>query len=182
MPIVCALALRARVARSFSDGYRVLVAGASRDSRRARVGGARRRLSPDSVEDAGRQIRGIRRARGAVDEHSAMVTSSGELSRAEAEALIVEHGGDAAKVSAFLASVRTLARVGSRHGHPSPQDLMRYLRHYAYVEADALKLVESIWKLCNPKPPKPKEKRGVPPLHWAAECGYPSQARHRRPP
>jgi len=111
--------------------------------------------------------------------------SLGTPERWEVEGLLDEFGKVEGKmewqadpVISFLQALQNMVDVASKKGHPSREDCARYLRAYLNSEENAMKFMESIHKMSNPKPPKPPPKgsKKPPQPHLAAQCGFPSRS------
>ena len=68
-------------------------------------------------------------------------------------------GQDAQRAIAFLKSMLSLVALAGKNGHPSRDDCARYLRMFAFEEAQATTFMKKGWQLTTPKPPK--QKRGA---------------------
>ena len=105
-------------------------------------------------------------------------TSSNRPERIEVEALLDEFGGEAQPVIDFLQALENLCDLAGKNGHPQREDCARYLRACECNEEAAIKFMQTIHKVSNPKPPKPPPKgsKKPPQPHLAAGCGFPSRS------
>ena len=104
-------------------------------------------------------------------------------SRAETERLLREMNSESERVLAFLGSLDTMCDLASKQGGATREDCARHLKNCEYDEANATELLKTIWKLANPKEPKPPPKGSKkPPQPWySQECSalssvFPSMA------
>jgi len=103
--------------------------------------------------------------------------SVGTPPRIEVEALLDELGGTAEPVLSFLQAQQNMADIAPKNGNPQRDDIARYLRTCDQHEENAVKFMKAIHQMSNPKPPKPPPKgsKKPPPVHYAANCGFPSR-------
>ena len=81
------------------------------------------------------------------------------------------------RVVAFLASTQSMADIGPKQGQATREDCKRYLTNCDRDEVQATEFMKTVWKLANPKPPKPPPKgsKKPPQPHYSEECGFPSR-------
>jgi len=106
-----------------------------------------------------------------------MRRSVGKPPRNEVEALLDELGGEAEPVIAFLQALQNMQDIATKNGNPQREDIARYLRTCGRDEEASIKLMQTVHKMSNPKPPKPPPKGSKKPAqpHLAAQCGFPSR-------
>jgi len=93
-------------------------------------------------------------------------------------ALLRKMNTESDRVLAFLASLDTMFDAAPKAAELQRTDVARYLTSYDYDEANATELMKTIWKLANPKPPKPPPKgsKKPPQPYYSEMCGFPSIA------
>lgn len=81
------------------------------------------------------------------------------------------------RVVAFLTSLDAMCQIAPKQGAPTREDCRRYLTVCERDEAQGTEFMKTIWKLANPKPPKPPPKgsKKPPQPHYSLECGFPSR-------
>lgn len=88
-------------------------------------------------------------------------------------ALLRKMNTESDRVLAFLASLDTMFDAAPKAAELQRTDVARYLTSYDYDEANATELMKTIWKLANPKPPKPPPKgsKKPPQPYYSEMCG-----------
>ena len=104
----------------------------------------------------------------------------GAPSRKEVEDCLRELECDSERVLAFLQAWSNMSDIAPKQGVPGPavrEDCKRYLTLCDRNEANATELLKSVWKLANPKEPKPPPKGSKkPPQEWYSQkCGFPER-------
>jgi hypothetical protein len=103
--------------------------------------------------------------------------SLGSASREEVELLLRDMGCEAERVLTFLGAWSNMCDIGPKQGQATREDCKRYLVLCDREEEQATTLMKTIWKLANPKAPKPPPKgsKKPPQPHYSDMCGYPSR-------
>ena len=103
--------------------------------------------------------------------------SLGAASREEVEELLRDMGCEAERVLTFLSAWGNMCDLGPKQGHATRDDCKRYLVQCDRDEEQATAFMRTIWKLANPKAPKPPPKgsKKPPQPHYSEICGFPTR-------
>ena len=103
--------------------------------------------------------------------------SLGSPTREEVEGLLRQMGNESERVIAFLTSQQNLLEIAPKNGSPTREDCARYLHQCDRDETQAKTFLQTIWKIHNPKAPKPPPKgsKKPPQEHYSLKCGFPSR-------
>jgi len=93
--------------------------------------------------------------------------------RAEVEELLRELNTEPERVMAFLSALQNMSDLAPKQGGATREDCARHLKDCDRNEEWGTELLKQIWKIANPKPPKPPPKgsKKPPQEHLYAKCG-----------
>lgn len=103
--------------------------------------------------------------------------SLGSASREEVEQFLRDMGCESERVLTFLTALSNMCDIGPKQGGATREDCIRYLVQCDREEGQATEFMKTVWKLANPKAPKPPPKgsKKPPQPHYSEICGFPTR-------